>query len=76
MFDSRLNGAWWALRIGLGLSAFLAGLDKFFGLLADWEAYLSPLAAYTLARLTEVRDAAGATAVSRSSAPGWLLERG
>lgn len=44
MFDSKLNGAWWALRVGLGLSAFLAGLDKYFGLLADWEAYLSPLA--------------------------------
>jgi uncharacterized membrane protein YphA (DoxX/SURF4 family) len=32
-----------ALRIGLGLGAFLAGLDKFFNILADWEAYLSPL---------------------------------
>jgi uncharacterized membrane protein YphA (DoxX/SURF4 family) len=44
VFDSKLNGAWWALRVGLGLSALLAGLDKFFGLLANWEAYLSPLA--------------------------------
>lgn len=33
-----------ALRFGLGLSAFLAGLDKFFNILANWEAYLSPLA--------------------------------
>jgi uncharacterized membrane protein YphA (DoxX/SURF4 family) len=33
-----------ALRFGLGLGAFLAGLDKFFNLLADWEMYLSPLA--------------------------------
>ena len=32
-----------ALRIGIGLAAFLAGLDKFFNLLADWESYLSPL---------------------------------
>ena len=24
-FDSRLNQAWWTLRIGLGLAAFLAG---------------------------------------------------
>jgi uncharacterized membrane protein YphA (DoxX/SURF4 family) len=40
----RLSSAWWALRIGLGLGAFLAGLDKFFGLLADWGMYLSPLA--------------------------------
>ena len=48
MFDSRLNGAWWALRIGLGAAAFLAGLDKFFGILADWEGYLSPLLAGAL----------------------------
>jgi uncharacterized membrane protein YphA (DoxX/SURF4 family) len=33
-----------ALRIGLGLGAFLAGLDKFFNILANWEAYLTPLA--------------------------------
>jgi hypothetical protein len=28
----------------LGGAAFLAGLDKFFNLLTDWEIYLSPLA--------------------------------
>jgi len=38
-----LDSAWWALRIGLGLGPFLAGLDKFFNLLADWGMYLSPL---------------------------------
>lgn len=43
-FDQRLNSAWWVLRIGLGLGAFLAGLDKFFNILADWAMYLSPLA--------------------------------
>ena len=32
-----------ALRIGLGLGAFLAGLDKFFNILANWEMYLTPL---------------------------------
>jgi len=42
--DNRLNSAFWALRIGLGAGAFLAGLDKFFNILADWETYLSPLA--------------------------------
>ncbi|HVR40596.1 MAG TPA: DoxX family membrane protein [Thermoanaerobaculia bacterium] len=42
--DPRLNPAYWALRIGLGAAAFLAGLDKFFNILADWEMYLSPLA--------------------------------
>ena len=41
---NRLTAAFWALRIGLGGAAFLAGLDKFFNVLADWTAYLSPLA--------------------------------
>jgi len=27
-FDSRLDQAWWALRIGFGVGPFLAGLDK------------------------------------------------
>ena len=44
ILDNRLNTAWWALRVGLGAAAFLAGLDKFFNLLTDWEMYLSPLA--------------------------------
>ena len=43
-FDAGLNSSWWALRIGLGLGPFLAGLDKFFNILTNWEAYLSPLA--------------------------------
>lgn len=40
----RLTTPWWALRVALGAAAFLAGLDKFFNLLADWPGYLSPLA--------------------------------
>jgi len=44
MIDKRLTPAWWALRIGLGAAAFLAGLDKFFNLLTNWSMYLSPLA--------------------------------
>ena len=42
-FDSRLDRAWWALRIGLGVGPFLAGLDKYFNLLTDWSMYTSPL---------------------------------
>ena len=42
--DERLTSSWWALRIGLGAAAFLAGLDKFFSLLANWTDYLNPLA--------------------------------
>jgi uncharacterized membrane protein YphA (DoxX/SURF4 family) len=41
---ARLASTWWTLRIALGATAFLAGLDKFFNLLADWPSYLSPLA--------------------------------
>jgi uncharacterized membrane protein YphA (DoxX/SURF4 family) len=40
----RLDGAWWMLRVGLGLGVFVAGLDKFFDVLASWSMYLSPLA--------------------------------
>jgi hypothetical protein len=46
--DSRLNVPWLALRLGIGLTATLAGLDKFFNLLANWSAYISPLAAQML----------------------------
>ena len=42
--DQRLNSSWWALRIGLGVAPFLAGLDKFFNLLTTWKMYLNPLA--------------------------------
>jgi hypothetical protein len=41
--DSRLNAAWWALRIGLGMGPILAGIDKYFNILANWEMYLSPI---------------------------------
>ena len=43
-FDPRLEQAWWALRVGLGVGPFLAGLDKYFNLLANWPGYVSPLA--------------------------------
>jgi hypothetical protein len=42
--DTRLIGLLQTLRIALGLTAALAGLDKFFNLLADWGHYVSPLA--------------------------------
>lgn len=48
MTVNRLVTPWWALRVGLGGAAFLAGLDKFFNILTDWTAYLSPLAAHVL----------------------------
>src|SRR5215208_935082 len=42
--ENRLNSAWWVLRVGLGAGPFLAGLDKFFNLPADWQTYLNPAA--------------------------------
>ena len=41
--DPRLTSAFWTLRIALGLTALLAGLDKFVNLLTNWEKYVSPL---------------------------------
>lgn len=39
---SQLHQTWWSLRVTYGLLAFLAGLDKFFNVLTNWEHYLSP----------------------------------
>ncbi len=41
---STMDTAWWALRLAFFLGPFLAGLDKFFHLLANWNQYLSPIA--------------------------------
>ena len=41
--NRKLDTPWWTLRLALGLTAFLAGADKFTNLLTDWTAYLSPL---------------------------------
>src|ERR1041384_3829508 len=48
VMNDRLTTPWWTLRAALGAAAFLAGLDKFFNLLADWPGYLSPIAAQML----------------------------
>ena len=41
--NDRLDRVWWVLRIGLGVGPILAGLDKFFNLLTNWQMYLNPL---------------------------------
>jgi hypothetical protein len=46
--DTRLTTPLRALHIAIGLTATLAGLDKFFNLLADWGSYVSPAAASLL----------------------------
>jgi uncharacterized membrane protein YphA (DoxX/SURF4 family) len=40
--------AYWALRLTFGVIPIVAGLDKFTNLLANWEGYVSPLAARLL----------------------------
>jgi uncharacterized membrane protein YphA (DoxX/SURF4 family) len=57
--NERISNSYWVLRIGLGLGAFLAGLDKFFNILANWEAYLSP----AVTKLLPVSDVAFMRAV-------------
>jgi uncharacterized membrane protein YphA (DoxX/SURF4 family) len=42
--QSRLQTIQTISKVALGLMAFLAGLDKFFNLLTNWEQYVSPLA--------------------------------
>ena len=40
--DTRLAYPLRAVQVALGLTATLAGLDKFFNILADWSSYVSP----------------------------------
>ena len=42
--DRGVESARQALRVAFGVVPFLAGLDKFFNVLADWPRYLSPAA--------------------------------
>jgi hypothetical protein len=46
--DSRIVTARGALRLGIGLMATFAGLDKFFNLLANWPSYIAPSAVHLL----------------------------
>lgn len=46
--DQQLTLRTTIMRIAFGLTAALAGLDKFFNVLADWGAYVSPAAAQLL----------------------------
>ena len=42
--EATLDRIYWALRLSLGSTAFLAGADKFFDKMTDWQKYLSPVA--------------------------------
>jgi hypothetical protein len=83
----KLSTPWIALRLGIGLTAALAGIDKFFNLLADWGSYVSPLATQFLPVSTGtfvqsvgvielavgIAILAGWTRLGAYVASGWLL---
>jgi hypothetical protein len=85
--DKRLDAPWILLRYGIGLTATLAGLDKFFYLLADWSSYVSPVAARLLPFSTDafmgivgivelavgITILVGPTRIGAYVASGWLL---
>jgi uncharacterized membrane protein YphA (DoxX/SURF4 family) len=84
--DPRLTSAFWTLRIAFGVTALLAGLDKFLNLLTNWEKYASPLlldfipfSAGTLMRVAGVVEIvvgvavlAGMTRLGGYVIAGWL----
>ena len=41
--DALVRSVWWTLRIVFGIVPIVAGLDKYFDLLVDWDKYLSPV---------------------------------
>lgn len=85
--NTRSTTPFLALQLALGLMATLAGLDKFFNILADWGHYVSPLAANLLpisvgtfmAAVGVVEMAVGAAILVAAPAKGsyaasaWLL---
>jgi hypothetical protein len=52
--DLRLQTPTTIMRVAIGLMATLAGLDKFFNILADWGSYVSPVVAQLLPFSTDV----------------------
>ena len=83
--ESRLNQSWWALKLAFGVVPIVAGLDKFFNLLTNWEQYLSPLVAHVVPASTFmhvvgiIEIAAGLLVLSRLTRVGayvvsaWLV---
>ena len=79
--DSNRRTAWLILKVALGATAFLAGLDKFLNLLADWPAYLAPwvtqivpLSPPTLMRAVGIVEmAAGVLVLSKYTRLGALV---
>jgi hypothetical protein len=79
--NSKPEAPFLALQWALGLMATLAGIDKFFNVLADWGGYVSPLAADVLpfsvgtfmAMVGVIEIAVGATILALAPSKGALL---
>ena len=71
--DARLTNPFRALQLALGLTAVLAGLDKYFNILADWGSYVSPLATDLLP--VSVPAGTGGTRTTRRSRVGRVSTR-
>lgn len=86
-YNGKIRSAFWALRVGLGATAFLAGADKFTNRLTNWGKYVTPEAEnkIPLSRknfmraigVVEMLVGAGIlsprTRVSSYSAAAWLM---
>ena len=46
--EKHYSDVWWLLRLGLGGTTFLAGLDKFTDVMTDWDKYVAPAAEQAL----------------------------
>lgn len=82
--QDQVDGSRVALKLCFGLVPLLAGLDKFFNLLADWPHYLSPAAAALLPvapatamhAIGVVEIAVGIVVLSRWTVVGSLVAAG
>lgn len=81
MKDETLDRVYRALQISLGTTAVVAGADKFFNLLTDWEQYLNPEISDRLGLSTKqfmsivgaIEIVAGATVLSGKTRLGGML---
>ena len=81
MKDETLDRVYRTLQISLGTTAVVAGADKFFNLLTDWEQYLNPEISDRLGLSTKqfmsivgaIEIVAGATVLSGKTRLGGML---
>lgn len=83
--DKNLGSTWLLLKWTFGLVPIVAGLDKFFNILADWQSYVSPAvsnvvpAATLIAIVGVIEIAAGLLVLSKYTKVGayvvsaWLV---